>query len=321
VLSRQIVRVADVKSLFDIQVNGFASVDFQSPRLAPEETERAVAALAHHGTLRFFPTLITDDVESLRVKFENLEQHRASSRAIAEAACGYHLEGPWISPEPGYRGAHEERWVRPPSITDFDTLQKAANGNIRLVTLAPEWPDSPALIKQLVAQGVHVSLGHTNASESQIDAAIEAGARFCTHLGNGVPQMLHRHDNVIQRLLARDELVAFLIPDGIHLPPAVLKNFFRAKPPGKALFTTDCMSAAGAPPGRYRLADTEVEVGPDRIVRKPGETCFAGSSLAPDEGVENLQRWLGLDPETARALFSTRIAELFGIDLPDLPTP
>lgn len=210
--------------------------------------------------------------------------------------------------------------MRPPSLSDFHSLQNAANGHIRLVTLAPEWPDSPSVIHELVSQGVHVSLGHKNASESEIDAAIEAGASFCTHLGNGAPQMLHQHDNVIQRLLALDELMAFLIPDGIHLPPAVLKKFFRAKPEGMALFTTDGMSAAGAPPGRYRLADAEVEVGPDRIVCKPGETCFAGSSLAPDEGVENLQRWLALAPEKARALFSTRIAALFGIALPDLPT-
>jgi len=318
VLPRQILRVADVKSLFDIQVNGFAGVDFQDPRLAAEGMEHAVAALARHGTLRFFPTLITDDIESLRLKFENLERLRAASRAVSEATCGYHLEGPWISPEPGFRGAHEERWVRPPSIADFDTLQKAANGNIRLVTLAPEWPGSPDVIKHLVSQGVLVSLGHTNASDSQIDAAIEAGARLCTHLGNGVPQMLHRHDNVIQRLLARNELVAFLIPDGIHLPPPVLKNFFRAKPEGKALFTTDCMSAAGAPPGRYHLAGTEVEVGPDRIVRKPGEACFAGSSLAPDDGLKNIERWLGLPSPQARDLFSTAVASLFEIALPTI---
>jgi N-acetylglucosamine-6-phosphate deacetylase len=130
--------------------------------------------------------------------------------------------------------------------------------------------------------------------------------------------MLHRHDNVIQRLLARDELVAFLIPDGIHLPPPVLKNFFRAKPDGKALFTTDCMSAAGAPPGRYHLAGTKFKVGLDRIVRKPGENCFAGSSLTPDEGLENIKRWLNLPADRARALFSTNVAEAFGIDLPDL---
>lgn len=307
-----------MKSLFDIQVNGFAGVDFQDPRIAAEEMEHAVAALARHGTLRFFPTLITDDIESLRLKFENLERLRTASLSVSEAACGYHLEGPWISLEPGFRGAHEKRWVRPPSIADFDTLQKAANGNIRLVTLAPEWPGSSHVIKHLVSQGVLVSLGHTNASDSQIDAAIEAGARLCTHLGNGVPQMLHRHDNVIQRLLARNELVAFLIPDGIHLPPPVLKNFFRAKPEGKALFTSDCMSAAGAPPGRYHLAGTEVEVGPDRIVRKPGEACFAGSSLAPDDGLKNIERWLGLPSPQARDLFSTAVASLFEIALPTI---
>lgn len=307
-----------MKCLFDIQVNGFAGVDFQNPGLALEDMERAVGALARHGTLRFFPTLITDDIESLRCKFQNLECIRASSRAFADAACGYHLEGPWISPEPGYRGAHDPCWIKPPSVSDFDSLQKAANGLIRLVTIAPEWPDSPAVIRELVAQGVRVSLGHTNASEPLIDAAIEAGARFCTHLGNGVPQTLPRHDNIIQRLLARDELVAFFIPDGIHLPPHVLKNFFRSKPAGMALFTTDCMSAAGAPPGRYSLGTTEVEVGSDRIVRKPGESHFAGSSLAPDEGVENIQKWLALDAGEARALFSTNVAAAFGIELPEV---
>lgn len=314
----QIFRLASVKSLFDIQVNGFGGVDFQNPHLSREEMERATAALALHGTHRFFPTLITDDIESLQRKFENLERLRSASQPISDSVCGYHLEGPWISREPGFIGAHDLRWVRPPSIADFDILQKAANGNIRLLTLAPEWPESSAVIRELVARGVFVSLGHTNASESEIDKAIDAGARFCTHLGNGVPQTLHRHENVIHRLLARDELFAFFIPDGIHLPPTTLKNLFRAKPEGKALFTTDCMSAAGAPPGRYRLADTRVKVGADRVVRKPGQTCFAGSSLAPDEGVENIQRWLNLPADRARALFSTNVGEVFGIDLPDL---
>jgi N-acetylglucosamine-6-phosphate deacetylase len=306
-----------VKCLFDIQINGFAGVDFQASSLPLEDMEGAVAALARHGTLRFFPTLITDSIESLQHKFQNLERIRSASQSFAEAACGYHLEGPWISPESGYRGTHDLRWIRPPSISDFNLLQQAANGRIRLVTIAPDWPESSAFIQELVAQGVHVSLGHTNASESQIDIAIEAGARFCTHIGNGVPQMLHRHDNIIQRLLARDELVAFLIPDGIHLPPPALRNFFRAKPKGKALFTTDCMSAAGAPPGRYCLGTTEVEVGPDRIVRKTGERNFAGSSLAPDEGVKNIQQWIGLPAEEACALFSTEVATAFGINLPD----
>ena len=205
----------------------------------------------------------------------------------------------------------------PPSAADFDLLQEAAGGHIKLLTLAPELPGSAEVIRHVVASGTQVSLGHTNASDAEIDAAIEAGARFCTHVGNGVPIEMHRHDNVTQRLLARDELTAFFIPDGIHLPPFVLKSFFRAKPRGKALFTTDCMAAAGAPPGIYRLAHHELEVGEDQVVRSPGSSSFAGSAL-PDEGVENIRRWLNLDEYEARHLFSTAVAEVFGIELPTI---
>lgn len=307
-----------MRSLFDIQVNGFAGVDFQQPELSAVALSRAVEGLASHQTLRFFATLITDAVEALAARFANLERIRAADAALADAVCGYHLEGPWLSPEPGYRGAHAACHMGPPDIRAFERLQRAANGSIRLLTLAPELPGSPDFIRAVTGTGVQVSLGHTNASASDIDAAIEAGARFCTHLGNGVPAQLHRHDNVIQRLLARDELTAFFIPDGIHLPPGVLKNFFRAKPPGKALFTTDCMAAAGAPSGIYTIAHHELEVGEDRVVRMPGSSQFAGSALEPDRGVANIQRWLNLSPDEARALFSTAVADAFGIQLPDL---
>ena len=296
-------------SLFDVQVNGFAGVDFQKPDLSAAELRRVVEGLAAHETLRFFAALITDSLDSLRSKFENLERLRACEPAL----CGYHLEGPWLSPEPGYRGAHDPRHMMTPDIRAFESLQAAAGGNIRLVTLAPELPGSAEFIRAVVGMGVQVSLGHTNASSADIEGAIDAGARFCTHLGNAVPQELHRHDNVVQRLLARDELTAFFIPDGIHLPPGVLKNFFRAKLFGKALFTTDCMAAAGAGAGRYTLGSLTLEVGEDRIVRQPGALNFAGSALCPDEGVENVKRWLGLD---ARPLFSTAVADIFGIELP-----
>jgi N-acetylglucosamine-6-phosphate deacetylase len=306
------------KSLFDIQVNGFAGVDFQQPDLSAADLRRAVDGLAEHQTRRFFATLITDSVAALCAKLSNLERLRAADPVAAAALCGYHLEGPWLSPEPGFRGAHDPRQMGPPDTDAFARLQAAADGNIRLVTLAPEWPGSAAFIDRLAAAGVQVSLGHTDASDAAIDAAIAAGARFCTHLGNAVPVQLHRHDNVIQRLLARDELTAFLIPDGIHLPPAVLQNLYRAKPPGKVLFTTDCAAPAGAPPGRYRLAHLEVEVGDDRVVRLPGTRQFAGSALCPDEGVRNLVRWLGFDESAARDHFSTLVAVRFDIVLPDL---
>ena len=138
---------------------------------------------------------------------------------------------------------------------------------------------------------------------------------MATHVGNAVPVEMHRHDNVIQRLLARDELIACLIPDGLHLPPFVLQNYFRAKPKGKVLFTTDCMAAAGAGPGVYSVGPHIVEVGPDGIVRLPGDTRFAGSSLTMDRAVSNVVRWLDLDQEEAVEMCSTNPANHFGIEL------
>ncbi len=307
-----------LSSLFDIQINGFAGVDLQQDDLPGPDLRRMVEGLAAHETRRWFATLITAPLPVLERRLARLEQLRAADPDTAAAVCGYHLEGPWLSPGPGYCGAHEPGWICAPDPTAFDRLQQAAGGRIRLVTMAPEWHGSVPFIRHLTNTGVQVSIGHSQAGDAEIAAAVTAGARFCTHLGNGVPAQLHRHDNVVQRLLAEDRLTAFFIPDGIHLPPGVLQNFFRAKPPGRALFTTDAMAAAGAPPGTYRLGPLELEVSSDRIVRLPGQPQFAGSSLTPPEAVANAARWLQLPEEAARSLCSTAVAEVFGINLPEL---
>ena len=306
---------------FDFQVNGFAGIDFQAEDLTLAQLELAVAGLRRHGTAAVLATLITDTIESLCRKLVRFEELRARSPLVAATIPGYHIEGPWLSPEPGYRGAHPAEPMHAPAVDEFRLLQAAAGGRIRLITLAPEWPGSPECIAAIVRAGVQVSLGHTNASEVQIDEAIRAGARFCTHLGNGAPLQLHRHDNIIQRLLARDELTACFIPDGVHLPPFVLRNLVRAKPAGKILVTTDCMAGAGAGPGRYRIGRLDIEVGADGIARQPGGQGFAGSTLTPDAGVERCRDYLGLAPETAAALWSTLPAAAFGITLPVSPTP
>lgn len=302
-------------SLFDLQVNGFAGVDFQRTDLSAAELRRAVDALRKHETHRIFLTLITDEVDALCRKFERIERLRAEDEIVRETICGYHLEGPFLSPVEGFVGAHRSDLQQAPNLAAFESMQAAAGGNIRLVTLAPEWPESEVFIREITRRGVIVSLGHTDASESQIDDAIAAGATLCTHLGNGVPQLMHRHDNVIQRLLARDELTACFIPDGVHLPRNVLRNFVRAKPAGKAVFTTDCMAAAGAPPGRYTIGASEVE-SRDGVVRVPGKPNFAGSCLVPDQGVANAASWLEISESEARAMFSTRVATHFGLQLP-----
>jgi N-acetylglucosamine-6-phosphate deacetylase len=302
--------------LFDFQVNGFGGVDFQRDDLSAGDLRRCASALRGHGVGCIFATLVTAGVERVCLRLEGLERARSSDAAVERMIAGYHLEGPWLSPKAGFRGAHPAGPMHAPSLPEFSRMQEAAGGRIRLVTLAPEWPGSPGFIAEVVRQGVHVSLGHTDATEEEIGAAIAAGARFATHLGNGAPAVLPRHDNIIQRLLSRDELTACLIPDGVHLPPFVLRNLFRAKPPGRVLFTTDAMAGAGAPPGAYTIGELTVSIGADGVARQPGGEGFAGSTLAPDDGVLNTARYLGLGIPEARRLWSEAPAAAFGVRLP-----
>jgi N-acetylglucosamine-6-phosphate deacetylase len=304
------------RRLFDFQVNGFGGVDFQREDLEAAALGRAVAALRRHGTAKIFATLITAEVDQLCRQLERFERLRAEEPAARTMIAGYHLEGPWLSPETGYRGAHPAAPMHAPRLAEFARLQQAAGGHIKLVTLAPEWPGSGEFIHEITRRGVHVSLGHTNASDAEIDRAIAAGARFATHVGNGTPGTLPRHDNITQRLLARDELIACFIPDGTHLPPFVLKNFFRAKTAGRVLFTTDAMAGAGAPPGRYSIGTLDIDVGEDRVARQPGGGGFAGSTLAPDEGVRRVVEYLGLSLAEATRLWSDAAAAAFGVTLP-----
>lgn len=299
---------------FDLQVNGFAGVDFQDEALDRGALRRAVDALRAHGTGGILLTLITDRPDALARKLEQIERHRAADPVIAAVVAGYHLEGPHLSARPGYHGAHPPECMTAPDAAWFDRLQAAAGGRIRLVTLAPEWPGSPAYIAHLAEQGVRTAIGHSDASEAEIDAAIGAGLTLCTHLGNGVPMELPRHDNIIQRLLARDELTAVFIADGLHVPPGVLRNFVRAKPPGRVLFTTDCMAAAGAGPGRYRIGRLAIEVGADGVVREPGRPNFAGSALTMDRCAANAAAWLGWPVESVAAACGSGVRAALGLD-------
>ncbi len=301
--------------LFDFQVNGFDGVDFQSESLGLEEMSHAVATLNHHRMTAILYTLITDKVDALCRKLERIEKLRTQDERIATTVRGYHIEGPWVTDEAGYHGAHPRELVCKPTLEDYRRLRDAAGGRLKLITLAPEVEGCLSIIEAAKDDGIRIGLGHTNASEDAIDDAIRVGATLATHVGNAVPLHMHRHDNVVQRLLARDELIACLIPDGIHLPPFVLKNFFRAKPSGKAFFTTDCMAAAGAPSGRYTVGPHEMDVGEDGIVHLPGDDRFAGSSLTLDRGVENVMKWLDLEREEAVSLCSTLPAKHFSIEL------
>jgi N-acetylglucosamine-6-phosphate deacetylase len=297
----------ELPGFFDLQVNGFAGVDFGDPALSPEPLLRAVEAVGATGVTRFLPTLITSSLETFSACA------RVVARTAHPAIAGIHMEGPYISPEDGYRGAHARAFVRGADVDDFRRRQDAAEGRIRLVTLAPEVPGALALVEHLVKGGVRVALGHTGATGAQIADAVSAGATLSTHLGNGCAQVLPRHPNVIWEQLGEDRLLASFIVDGHHLPPATVRSMIRAKTKERSILVTDAIAAAGMPPGRYTLGGQEVELSPTGRVAAPGAPNLAGSALRLDVAIANTVRFTGLPLEDVVPMASTRPAEYVGI--------
>lgn len=277
----------------DLQVNGFAGVDYNSPATSHEEIARSIRVLYSCGVTRFYPTVITGSPEDMAGALRNLAE--AKQKLPQGAAMeGFHVEGPHISAEEGPRGAHPKRWVRPPDFEEYRRWQEAAQGNVRLVTLSPEWPEAPRYIESLVRDGVVASIGHTSATAGQITDAVNAGATMSTHLGNGSHGLLPRHPNYIWEQLAEDRLAAGFIVDGIHLPASFVKAAVRAKGVDRSVLVTDASPPAGCAPGRYKLGEQEVDLTPDQRVLLAGQNRLAGSALRIERGVENLMKFAGL---------------------------
>jgi N-acetylglucosamine-6-phosphate deacetylase len=300
------VRIA-LPGLFDLQVNGFGGIDFNAPDLTVDRATEALERMRGTGVTRCLPTLITS----------SFDRYAASARVLARvshpAIAGIHMEGPYVSPEDGARGAHPRADVVPASVDDFRRRQHAAGGRIVLVTLAPEVPGAMPLIEHLVAADVRVAIGHTAATPQQIGDAIGAGATLATHLGNGCPQMLPRHPNVIWELLGADALFASVIVDGHHLPPATVKAMIRAKGPSRTILVTDAVAAAASPPGRYTVGGVDCELGEDGRVSLPGTPYLAGSSLTLDRAIANTVRFTGLSIDAVVPMASTIPAMYMGM--------
>jgi len=300
------MRIA-LPGLFDLQVNGFGGVDFNAPDLTADRAAEALDRMRETGVTRCLPTLITS----------SFDRFAASARVLARlphaAIAGLHMEGPYLSPNEGARGAHPREDIAPASADDFRRRQDAAGGRIRLVTLAPEVAGALPLIEHLVETGVRVAIGHTVATPEQIGDAIRAGASLATHLGNGCPQMLPRHPNVIWELLAADAMFASLIVDGHHLPPATVKAMIRAKTPSRTILVTDAAAAAASAPGRYTLGAVNCERGEDGRVSLPGTPYLAGSSLTLDRAIANTVRFTGLSIDEVVPMASTIPATYLGM--------
>lgn len=320
-------------ALVDLQVNGFAGVDFQQDNLTADQLLAAVRGLRAAGCTRFLLTLITDDWPRLLRRLRSLRQLRANSPELQLAIAGWHVEGPFLSAEPGFRGAHDPRWMRDPTPADVKELRAATGNDPVLLTLAPERGGALEAIRLASSLGLKVSLGHTNASTEILQRAVAAGAVAFTHLGNGCPRELDRHDNILWRvldlarsaehplgkdssqaeqMLGAPSLHVSLIPDGLHVSPALFRLAHRAL--GESIFyVSDAMSAAGSPPGRYKLGALELEVGADQVVRFPGGTNFAGSAVRPVDGVFRAAQMLGCAWQEVWGRFSDAPARLIGL--------
>ena len=271
----------------DIQVNGFAGVDFNNPQASVDDVGRALDAILRTGVTRCLPTVITGDPNDMLACLRNL-RHAQTTLSWGRAIAGFHVEGPHIDVEDGPRGAHPARWVRPPDFNEFNRWQAATDGNIRLITLSPHWPQAPDYIAAIVQAGVTASIGHTGATAAQIEAAVEVGATLSTHLGNATHTLLRKHPNYIWDQLAEDRLSASFIVDGIHLGQAFLRTALRAKTVGRTVLVTDASAPAGAKPGRYRLGEQDVDLTEDGRVVLAGTDKLAGSALRMNRGVANM---------------------------------
>src|SRR6516165_4492839 len=232
-------------ALFDLQINGCAGFGFSSEKLTAEQINLIIQECRRHGIASFCPTLVTNSFAALAHGLAVVRKACETDKAVAAALPAIHLEGPYISPEDGPRGAHSRQHVRKPNWDEFRRLQDASGGRIRLVTVAPELNGGIPFIEELVRDGVVVSIGHTAATGPCIQAAIAAGARLSTHLGNGAHALLPRHPNYIWEQLAADDLWASIICDGHHLPPSVIQCILRVKTPARTILTCD----AGGWPG------------------------------------------------------------------------
>ncbi len=294
--------------LIDNQVNGYVGVDFSEDGLTPELMEKVVEAIRRDGITSFLPTFITNSHENLLRNFR-LAGSTLKNVNIGDSVPGFHLEGPYISPEYGYYGTHPSEFVRKADWDEFMIYQEAAGGNIIQVTVAPEVEGTIGFIEKCSKNGIVVSIGHSNASAEIINMAVDKGARLSTHLGNGLANMIDRHRNAIWPQLANDHLMPSIIADGHHLLPEEVKVFFRVKGPDNIFLTSDVSPLSGMPPGKYTYLGSEVIYTPDGFLRNSKMNCLAGASLTIKRGVENMMAFTGCSLSVALNMASGNVSK------------
>lgn len=277
--------------LIDLQVNGFAGIDFNDDQVGPDDIDQALHAMLACGVTTCLPTIITASRNKMRSRMRALDRAVAASKLGPWMVPGYHLEGPFLNPMTGYAGCHPRPDMAEPTIDFVPEIECDLSRPILYLTLAPERPGAHAVISWAAEHGKIVGIGHSNLCSDELASAVALGARISTHLGNGVPQTLHRSDNVIMRQLAEDRLAASFIADGLHIAPHALKVYIRAKGIERSILVTDAVAPAQAASGRYHLGDLAVDLDDSGMVRAADEQFLAGSSLTLDRALLNLITW------------------------------
>jgi N-acetylglucosamine-6-phosphate deacetylase len=290
-------------AFFDLQVNGYAGVDFNQDELDAGQLHHACERLEADGVAGFLATIITDDLPAMCRRLSRLAALRNADPLARRLIAGVHIEGPFLSERDGYRGAHPVDAIRPADPESMARLLDAASGLARVVTLAPERDAGFAVTRFLASRGILVSAGHTDATLDQLRGAIDAGLSMFTHVGNGCPMHMHRHDNIIQRALSlADKLWLSFIADGAHIPFVALRNYLKVAREDRAIVVTDAIAPAGLGPGRYKFARWDLVIGDDMVARAPDESHLVGSGISMKQNAENLQRAVGLSESAVRKL-------------------
>ncbi|NRF91980.1 amidohydrolase family protein [Paenibacillus frigoriresistens] len=273
----------------DLQINGYAGMDFNTLPIPPQTTSRLTRALWKEGVTSFFPTVITNSDDAIKEAVASIARECEEDSVVGTAVAGIHLEGPFISPDDGARGAHSRMYVRSPDWSLFQRWQEAACGRIKIVTVSPEWTEAENFIRRCTDSGLLVSIGHTAASPDQIVRAVAAGAAMSTHFGNGTHPVLPRHPNYLWEQLAADQLWTCLIADGFHLPDAVLKVVMKVKG-NQALLVSDAVMFCGMPTGTYEShIGGKVMLTPERRLHMADQPqLLAGSVQMLLKGVSHL---------------------------------
>jgi N-acetylglucosamine-6-phosphate deacetylase len=298
--------------LVDIQVNGYLGVEFTAADLTGDEISSATSAMYREGVTTYLPTIITTSKARLMRNFRILAE-ASEEPDLKETIPGFHLEGPYISPENGFRGAHSEEWVKPPDWDEFLEVYEASGEKITLVSLAPEIDGALEFIEQCTALGLVISLAHHNASAGRIREAIQAGARLVTHLGNGMANTIHRHENPLWAQLAYDELHISIIADGFHLTPEEILTFYKVKGDERTILVSDTTQLAGMPAGEYEWDGKQVVLEDPGVIKLPEQNVLAGAAAPLRRGVEHFMQVTGADRDTAFRLASQNPAQLIGL--------